>query len=60
MESHGEDKIQLFGLKPGWARINLHWTMTNADINYLIEAIEFIAKNGNRFLSEYKFNILNG
>lgn len=45
------------GLKPGWVRINLHYTSTRDDLEYLLSAIRFLARQGHRFLSLYKFDI---
>ena len=45
------------GIKPGWARINLHYVFTEKDIKFLIDAINFIAEHGEKFLFEYKFDI---
>jgi len=44
------------GVKPGWVRINLHWVFTEKDVRFIIDAIEFIAKYGDRFLKVYNFN----
>lgn len=45
------------GLKPGWVRINLHYTFDLDDLNYLITSIKFIAKHGHLFLYKYKFSM---
>jgi len=47
-------------LKPGWIRINLHYLMTDDDIDYIIDAIEFIANYGYLFLQEYSIDIKSG
>ncbi|MBT4289511.1 MAG: aminotransferase class V-fold PLP-dependent enzyme [Deltaproteobacteria bacterium] len=47
----------LSGLKPGWVRINLHYTFSVDDLNFLIAAIKFIAKYGYLFLKKYNFNM---
>jgi selenocysteine lyase/cysteine desulfurase len=48
------------GLKPGWVRINIHYTFSRNDVDFLAEAIAFVAKNGHLFLPKYKFNIHTG
>jgi selenocysteine lyase/cysteine desulfurase len=48
------------GLKPGWVRINLHYTFSKNDVDFLASAIEFIAKNGHLFLQKYAFHIQTG
>jgi len=45
------------GIKPGWVRLNIHYTLNKDDIDYLIKAIQFIAKYGYLFLEKYEFNI---
>lgn len=45
------------GLKPGWVRVNIHYSMNMADIDYLVKTLEFIARNGSLFLTRYSFNL---
>ena len=45
------------GLKPGWVRINLHYTLTWDDLDFLLEAIAFVARCGFLFLPLYRFNL---
>jgi selenocysteine lyase/cysteine desulfurase len=47
-------------LKPGWVRINLHYTMTQEMVNFLMDAIEHIINNGHLYLQEYEVNLRNG
>ncbi len=56
------DAIQngLFGLKPGWVRINIHYTFMQKDVDFLARAIEFTALYGHVFLPKYRFNIQTG
>jgi selenocysteine lyase/cysteine desulfurase len=48
------------GMKPGWCRIGLHWVMDDAEANYVIEAVRFIARHGHQFLSLYNFDLCSG
>jgi len=48
------------GLKPGWVRINLHWIFDRADIDFLLEAIAFVAAHGEQFLRLYDYHEKNG
>ncbi len=48
------------GLKPGWVRINLHYTFEREDIDFLLDAIEFVACSGHRFLPLYAFDMATG
>lgn len=47
-------------LKPGWVRVNFHFTMTQAEVDFIMDAIEFIAEYGYLFLDEYKVDIHSG
>ena len=35
------------GLKPGWCRVGLHWVMDDAEANYVIEAVQSLARERN-------------
>ncbi len=48
------------GLKPGWCRVGLHWVMDDAEANYVIEAVHFLAREGYRFLGLYEFDLATG
>ncbi len=48
------------GIKPGWVRLNLHYSMTEAEVDYFIAAVKFILEYGYKFLSLYEFNIKTG
>ncbi|PLT28165.1 aminotransferase class V-fold PLP-dependent enzyme [Peribacillus deserti] len=43
-------------VKPGWARISLHPTMTNSDILYLTHALKDIATNRTEIEKEYEYS----
>ena len=47
-------------LKPGWIRVNLHYLMTEDDVDFIIDAIEFIANYGYLYLQEYSIDIKTG
>lgn len=48
------------GMKPGWCRIGLHWVMDDAEADYVIEAVHFVARHGRRFLKLYNFDLCTG
>jgi selenocysteine lyase/cysteine desulfurase len=48
------------GMKPGWCRVGLHWVMDDAEADYVIDAVNFIATHGHRFLSLYDFDLATG
>lgn len=48
------------GLKPGWCRVGLHWVMDDAEADYVIDAVNFLAREGHHFLSLYDFDLASG
>ena len=50
----------IYGIKPGWCRVNFHYLHSELEFQFICDAIEFIADQGKRFLSEYKFNYQTG
>jgi len=48
------------GMKPGWCRIGLHWVMDDAEADYVIGAVHFVAQHGHRFLALYNFDLCTG
>uniref|UniRef100_A0A0D9XXL7 Aminotransferase class V domain-containing protein n=1 Tax=Leersia perrieri TaxID=77586 RepID=A0A0D9XXL7_9ORYZ len=45
-----------FGLKPGWTRLSFAYYVSKEEFKFILDAIEFIAVYGYRFLSLYKFD----
>jgi selenocysteine lyase/cysteine desulfurase len=52
------DKISLGDLiqKPGWIRMSVHPTTTNAEIQYVCESIKSLAENHTAWGEDYKYN----
>ncbi len=48
------------GIKPGWARINLHFVMDDEEVDFILDAIEYIADYGRYLLPLYDFDISSG
>lgn len=48
------------GYKSGWVRLNVHYIMTEEDVDYLLKTIKFIACSGHLFLKKYSFNVRTG
>ena len=48
------------GIKPGWCRVGFHFVMDDAEADYIIEAVTFVAEHGHRFLSLYDFDARTG
>jgi selenocysteine lyase/cysteine desulfurase len=48
------------GMKPGWCRLGFHYTMDDAEADYIIEAVEFVGQHGAVFLPLYHFDLHTG
>jgi hypothetical protein len=48
------------GMKPGWCRVGPHWVMDDAEANFVIDAVHFVARHGHRFLCLYNFDLCSG
>ncbi len=48
------------GIKPGWVRLNLHYTLNEDEVDYLIAGVKFVLEHGHKFLPLYVFNIKSG
>ncbi len=48
------------GIKPGWCRVGFHYTMDDAEADYVIDAVDFVARNGQLFLPLYEFDLHTG
>jgi selenocysteine lyase/cysteine desulfurase len=44
------------GIKPGWTRINFNYFISDAVASYLIDAVDLIATDGYRLLTDYRFD----
>jgi selenocysteine lyase/cysteine desulfurase len=44
------------GIKPGWCRVGFHYAMDDAEAGFVMDAVEFIAEHGHRFLALYAFD----
>ena len=48
------------GIKPGWARITFPYFMSQAVVDYVVEAVDLVAEHGHRLLREYGFDPRSG
>jgi len=48
------------GLKPGWARLSLHFLMSDEELEFTCRAIRFVSEQGKVFLPLYSFDIHSG
>jgi selenocysteine lyase/cysteine desulfurase len=44
------------GIKPGWCRVGFHYIFDEAEVDYLITAVERVAEHGHLFLPLYHFD----
>ena len=43
-------------VKPGWVRFNLNYFLTQSDVDFILDAIDFIAENGLTLLPYYAYD----
>ncbi len=48
------------GIKPGWCRIGFHYAMDDTDVGFIVDAIEFLAREGQHFVELYDFDPESG
>ncbi|MFC6044011.1 aminotransferase class V-fold PLP-dependent enzyme [Nocardioides hankookensis] len=48
------------GIKPGWVRINFNYFVSDAVVDYLIEAVRVTARDGWKLLGDYRFDPMSG
>lgn len=48
------------GIKPGWVRVSFAYFIDDAVADYLIAAVRFVAREGDRFLTDYRFDPKTG
>ncbi len=44
------------GIKPGWVRVNFNYFVSDAVVDYIVDAVLFVARHGHRFLADYRFD----
>jgi selenocysteine lyase/cysteine desulfurase len=47
-------------LKPGWVRLSLPWYATPAEVEFLLQAVEFLADHGEAFVPLYRLGWRDG
>ena len=48
------------GIKPGWVRVNFNYFLSEPVVDYIIEAVRLVARDGWRMLGDYHFDIASG
>lgn len=53
-------KDGISSVKPGWLRFNIHYVMTEEEVKFILDAVEFTATYGYLFMSEYEMDLKTG
>ena len=48
------------GIKPGWVRVNFNYFLSDAVVDYVIEAVRMVARDGWRLIGDYVFDPESG
>ncbi|MCY7395004.1 MAG: aminotransferase class V-fold PLP-dependent enzyme [Nocardioides sp.] len=48
------------GIKPGWVRVNFNYFVDDAVVDYIIEAVRLVSRDGWRLLGDYRFEVGTG
>jgi hypothetical protein len=48
------------GIKPGWVRVNFNYFVSDAVVDYIVDAVTFVAQHGHLFLIDYRFDTATG
>jgi selenocysteine lyase/cysteine desulfurase len=48
------------GIKPGWVRVNFNYFIADEVVDYIIEAVRMVARDGWRLLGDYRFDAATG
>jgi selenocysteine lyase/cysteine desulfurase len=48
------------GIKPGWVRVNFNYFISEPVFEFILEAVDLVAAEGWRLLSEYRFDAFTG
>ena len=48
------------GIKPGWVRVNLNYFVSDAVVDYIVDAVRLVARDGWRMMGDYRFDITSG
>lgn len=50
----------LLSIKPGWIRVNFHYSFSEVEFDFICKAINFVATHGYRFIPLYHMDIHSG
>lgn len=57
---HRQVELGCEGIKPGWIRLNFNYFISDTVRDYLIDAVDLLARQGHRLLTDYLFNPRTG
>ncbi len=52
--------MEINSFKPGWVRLNFHYTLDQETVDFLLDSISFIANYGYLFLRDYQISSVTG
>jgi selenocysteine lyase/cysteine desulfurase len=47
-------------LRPGWSRVNFNYFISQAEFDYIVQAVDVIASQGWALMADYKFDVASG
>lgn len=50
----------LNGMKPGWVRLNLHYSFSDSEFEYICNALDYLIEKAHLFIPLYEFEIETG
>jgi len=48
------------GIKPGWVRVSFNYFLSQAVVDYIVDAVLLVAEHGRRLLPDYRFDRASG
>ncbi|MBI9100719.1 MAG: aminotransferase class V-fold PLP-dependent enzyme, partial [Spirochaetaceae bacterium] len=48
------------GMKPGWVRLNLHYSFSDSEFEYICNTLEYLIEKAHLFIPLYQFDIQTG
>ncbi len=48
------------GIKPGWVRVNFNYFLSDAVVDYILQSVLMVAREGWRLLPDYRFDPVHG
>ncbi|MHA1618546.1 MAG: aminotransferase class V-fold PLP-dependent enzyme, partial [Promethearchaeota archaeon] len=50
----------LMSIKPGWIRVNFHYSFSETEFDFILNAIDFVARHGHKFIPLYDLDLTTG